>query len=223
MDKLKDLLGDNNFESYYKKVIDQIIEMQLITDSESLPVYDKSFLQLEMNLMIKYYFEGILKKSLTIKQKDIIDLTLNNISTIILSQPQNIFIHGNIKIDKIMISDNKINIEDPIKTMSGPIVYDLFSLLKDDDFNLLDDEIYSLALYFRDKKELSVSDDKFIKWFDFIGLQRYMKLLGSFSKSFIHDGDKKYLKEIPSTLEYVFDISNKYEETKPFTQLLKEL
>jgi len=223
MEKLKDLLNDNNFENYYKKVIDKIVDIQMTTSSEGLAIYDNDSLISEMNLMIKYYFEGILRKSLTKNQKEIINKTLNNIATIILSQPQNIFIHGNMKIDEINVLNNNIKIGESINAMNGSITYDLFSFLKDDDFNLLDDEVYSLALYFRDKKGLSIGDEQFIKWFDFMGLQRYINLLGYFSKSFICDGKKEYLREIPSTLEYVFDISNKYEETKPFTQLLKEL
>ncbi|MEA2098779.1 MAG: phosphotransferase [Campylobacterota bacterium] len=221
-ERYSDVLDWDNFEEYYKKAIDKIIKIQK-TDVNNLSIHDKTSLHSEMNLMQKWYFEGVLRKALTSKQKDIISTTLDDISSVVLSQPQKIFIHKDFNSKNISIVDDTLSVINSQNAMSGAVTYDLVSLLKDCHLNFEEDDINRLALYFRDKKGLSVSDEEFIKWFDFMGLQRHIKLLGVFSQSFICDGKKDYLKYIPLTLQYVFDVSNKYEETKALTQLLKEL
>ena len=218
-----DILDDENFSAMYKTAIDVIIKMQIV-DVKDLPVYDKKFLHFEMDLMQKWYFEGLLKKSLSISEKNIIQTTLENISTVVLCQPQNIFVHRDFHSRNIMIQDEKnIGVIDYQDAMNGAVTYDLVSLLKDCYINFDVDEINKLALYFRDKKALNVSDAEFIKWFDFMGLQRHIKVLGIFSRLYLRDGKKNYLKDIPLTLQYVFDTSKKYEETKALTQLLKDI
>ncbi len=73
------------------------------------------------------------------------------------------------------------------------------------------------------KKALDVDDATFLKWFDFMGLQRHIKVLGIFSRLHIRDKKDGYLKDIPLTLKYVLETADRYEETLALAQLLKEL
>jgi len=220
--KYIDILDFDNFDNFYKKAIDKLVEIQTL-NVDGLLIYNEKDLYLEMELMKKWYFEGLLRKSLTQKQKEIIDNCFQNIIKVIFSQPKNMFVYKDFNSETLGIKDENVIIPNPKNQMNGILTYDLVSLLKDYHFNFELDDIYKLALYYKKKKGLLVSDDEFIKWFDFMGLQIEMKKLGSFSQLFICEGEKSGLSYIPSTLELVFDISNKYEELKPFTQLLKEL
>ncbi|MDQ1338660.1 MAG: N-acetylmuramate 1-kinase, partial [Campylobacterota bacterium] len=76
---------------------------------------------------------------------------------------------------------------------------------------------------FRDKKGLKVADETFLKWFDFMGMQRHIKVLGIFSRLHIRDKKNGYLKDMPLTLKYVIDTAERYNETKEFANLLKNL
>jgi N-acetylmuramate 1-kinase len=218
-----DILSENNFKSLYSKAIDEIVAMQQ-ADISNLPIYDKKFLHFEMDLMQEWYFEKLLNKNLKDKEKKIIASTLDSISEVVLSQPQNIFVHRDFHSRNIMLTkDEKIGVIDYQDAMSGAITYDLVSLLKDCYIEFEENEIRKLALEFRDKIGLKTGDDEFIKWFDFMGMQRHIKVLGVFSRLFIRDKKHTYLNDIPLTLKYLFDTSNKYKETKALTQLLKEL
>ena len=62
-----------------------------------------------------------------------------------------------------------------------------------------------------------------LKWFDFMGLQRHIKVLGIFSRLYLRDGKDGYLKDIPLTLKYTLDAANRYEETRELAKLLQEL
>ena len=218
-----DILDDENYQELYKYAIDEIIKIQE-SSTTNLPLYDEAFLHFEMDFMQEWYLTGLLKKSLSISQTLVLENTLETISEIVLSQPQGIFVHRDYHSRNIMqLEDKSIGVIDYQDAMNGAITYDLVSLLKDCYIEFDETHIRELALYFRDKKELKVSDEEFIKWFDFMGLQRHIKVLGIFSRLYLRDGKKDYLRDIPLVLKYVFDTSLKYKETREFATFLKEL
>ena len=222
-----DVLNEDNYKTFYSMAIDTIIDMQK-ADTKELPLYDKAFLHTEMNLMEEWYLEKFLAKSLDASMKQIIESSLETISDLVLSQPQNVFVHRdyhsrNIMLNIMLTSKNELGVIDYQDAMNGAITYDLVSLLKDCYISYEREEIEKLALEFRDKKELSVSDEEFIKWFDFMGLQRHIKVLGIFSRLYLRDGKDGYLKDIPLTLKYTIDTASRYEETRELAKLLRDV
>ena len=218
-----DVLDWDNFKELYKKAIDEIIKLQK-ADCTSLPLYDKKFLIEEMELMQEWYMIKLLPVILNDEQKKIINETIDIISDVVLTQPQGIFVHRDFHSRNIMLTaDERIGVIDYQDAMSGSITYDLVSLLKDCYIEFEKEDIDELVLYFRDKLALDVDDATFIKWFDFMGMQRHIKVLGIFARLYKRDGKKGYLKDIPLTLKYLFDTANLYEETKPLARVLREL
>ena len=217
---LLDVLNRDNFNNYYSKAIDTIILMQE-ADTGSLAVYDKKFLHAEMNLMREWYLEKLLHVDLNEAQKNLINSTLNTISSTLLKQPQNCFVHRDFHSRNIMIKeDDTLGIIDYQDAMNGSVTYDLVSLLKDCYIEFDREDIVKLALSFRDKKSLHVSDEEFIRWFDFMGMQRHIKVLGIFSRLYLRDGKDAYLKDIPLTLKYVINSAKLYKETQKLSDLL---
>jgi hypothetical protein len=217
------ILNQNNFKAYYTKAINTILKMQK-ADVAGLPLYDKVFLHAEMNLMQEWYIEKYLQATLSETQKKLIANTLNVISNIVLEQPQETFVHRDFHSRNIMLKENnKLGIIDYQDAMSGAITYDLVSLLKDCYIAYDRRVIKELALEFRNKKGLKVDNETFIKWFDFMGLQRHIKVLGIFSRLNIRDKKEGYLKDIPLTLKYVIDTAGRYEETKEFAAFLGKI
>ena len=193
-------------------------------DVKELPLYDKKFLHVEMDLMQEWYLEKFLHVELSSSKKELIATTLNAISDVVLEQPQNVFVHRDFHSRNILLKeDKKIGIIDYQDAMNGAITYDLVSLLKDCYVAYERKEIKKLALEFRDKKGLKVADETFLKWFDFMGMQRHIKVLGVFSRLHIRDKKNGYLKDMPLTLKYVIDTAERYNETKEFANLLKNL
>ncbi len=220
--QLLDALNSSSFKTHYKKAIDEILKMQN-TDTANLPLYDKEFLHFEMDLMQEWYLEKKLSLSLNAEQKELINTTLNTISNIVLEQAQDVFVHRDFHSRNIMLTPKgEIGVIDYQDAMNGAITYDLVSLLKDCYIAFDRADIEELALYFRDKKGLKVSDELFLKWFDFMGLQRHIKVLGIFSRLHLRDDKDGYLKDIPLVLKYTIDTALRYEETKKFTLLLQQ-
>jgi aminoglycoside/choline kinase family phosphotransferase len=218
-----DLLNEKNYQKLYKKAIDEIVKMQQ-ADTKDLPVYDKDFLLFEMGLMQEWYLEKYLNAVLDPEQKNIINTALKEISDVVLEQPQGVFVHRDFHSRNIMLTPkNDIGIIDFQDARVGAITYDLVSLLKDCYIEWDKAEVEKLALYYRDSVNLDVDDETFIKWFDFTGLQRHIKVLGIFARLHLRDGKDGYLKDIPLTLKYVLDTGIKYEETQNLVKLLKSI
>jgi aminoglycoside/choline kinase family phosphotransferase len=216
-------LGANNFTTLYKRCIDTIVKMQHI-DPTGLPLYDESFLKFEMSLMQEWFLERYLGIELTPSQQEVIKSARVVIAHEVLAQPQGYFVHRDFHSRNIMLTpDDRLGIIDYQDAMNGALTYDLVSLLKDLYIRFEPKEIEALALHFRDLAKLQVNDEQFIQWFDFMGLQRHLKVLGIFARLSIRDGKEGYLKDLPLTLQYVLETTQKYPQTQPLYRLLREV
>jgi aminoglycoside/choline kinase family phosphotransferase len=217
------ILNEENYHMLYQKAIDEIVKMQN-ANTQDLPFYDKAFLNFEMDLMQEWYLEKYLKMTLNDDQQKIIDSTLKYISEVVFEQPQEVFVHRDFHSRNIMLTPkNDIGIIDFQDARAGAVTYDLVSLLRDVYVEFDPGEIERLALYFRDQKGLNADDKIFIRWFDFMGLQRHIKILGIFARLYLRDGKDGYLKNIPLTLKYIVDVGSKYKETIELVELLEKL
>ena len=218
---LLDVLNQDNFKSHYKKCIDEIITMQNV-DVKQLPLYDEAFLKIEMNLMPEWFLKKYLGQKLNDDELKTIANTLDFITKEVLSHPQEVFVHRDFHSRNIMNCE-LLGIIDYQDAMNGSIVYDLVSLLKDLYIQFDSKDMNELSLYFKEKKRLEVSDEEFLKWFDFMGLQRHLKVLGIFARLYLRDGKDGYLKDLPLTLEYVLRSCKKYPELNELYKLLNKV
>lgn len=218
-----DVLNEGNYRKLYKKAIDEIVKMQKAYSGD-LPPYDKDFLLFEMELMQEWYLDKYLQIPITPKQQSIIDESLEQIASVVLEQPQGVFVHRDYHSRNIMLTaKNDIGIIDFQDARVGAITYDLVSLLKDCYIEWDKKEVEKLALYYRDTVKLDVDDVTFIKFFDFMGLQRHIKVLGIFARLSLRDGKDGYLDDIPLTLRYIVETASKYPETEDIAKMLESL
>ena len=214
---------ENEKEIIYPKAVDTIRKMQK-ADTDGLPVYDREFLRFEMDLMYEWYLEKHLGVSLSRSQEAILERTLEKIADVVLEQPQGVFVHRDFHSRNLMFdSSDDLAVIDFQDARAGAITYDPVSLLRDVYVELDPQEVERLALHFRDLKGLDVDDGTFMKWFDFMGLQRHIKILGIFARLALRDGKKGYLEDIPLTLKYVLEVGSRYTETSEFVKMLKSL
>ena len=218
-----DVLNEQNFKILYTKAMDEILKMQK-GETTGLPLYDKAFLHFEMDLMKRWFLEKYVKLPLNSEDEKIIEEALDAVSNVVLTQPQDVFVHRDYHSRNIMLTpEDEIGVIDYQDAMNGAITYDLVSLLKDLYIEYPKDEVRALALQFRDMLDLEVDDTTFIKWFDFMGLQRHIKVLGIFARLYLRDGKDGYLKDLPLTLKYTIETAEKYDETKALAELLKKV
>jgi aminoglycoside/choline kinase family phosphotransferase len=109
----------------------------------------------------------------------------------------------------------------------GPVTYDAVSLLK--DCYIAWPRARVLA-WLNDYRELllragmsSVGNAAdFVRWFDLMGLQRHIKVLGIFARLYYRDGKSGYLNDLPRVLDYTRETAAVYGETAEFARYLEE-
>jgi len=122
--------------------------------------------------------------------------------------------------------DGTIGVLDFQDLTYGPLTLDLVSLIKDLDNPISNKEIeFYLEAYLSLAKEagIEVTFDLayLLEDFDFAGLQRQLRILGTLSRLHIRDGKSFRLPDLKQTLFYVIETSKKYDELKEFSNFLE--
>ena len=217
------VLDTHNYHALYTQAIREIVAMQR-ADVTGLPLYDNTFLLAEMQLMPEWFLDRYLHVNLDVSTTQMLQQSLRDIADEVLAQPQGFFVHRDFHSRNLMLPpDGGIGIIDYQDAMSGALTYDLVSLLKDCYIAFEPRDIQRLALIFRDLTGLNVPDARFLRWFDFMSMQRHLKVLGIFCRLHLRDGKNGYLKDLPLTLEYLRRDTQKYEKTKKLATLLEKI
>ena len=169
---LIDILNPMSSKLLYTKSIYEIIKMQN-ADKTGLDVYDEEFLMFEMGLMQEWYLEKHLGLELDTEEQYHLNYMLKLITKEVLAQPQGYFVHRDFHSRNIMFAgQGKVYVIDYQDALIGAITYDLASLLNDVYIKFDREKVVELVLEFKILKGIkNVSDEQFIRWFDFMAMQ----------------------------------------------------
>ncbi|MCU7834444.1 MAG: phosphotransferase [gamma proteobacterium symbiont of Taylorina sp.] len=194
-----------------------------------LPFYDAQRLQTEMDLLADWYIKVHCKQALSDVEQFVLEQAMSRLILSAHEQPQ-VFVHRDYHSRNLMVCDEPDNpgIIDFQDAVIGPITYDLVSLLRDSYIAWPDERVYAWLEQYRQmllEKELLAVDDKtqFVRWFDWMGMQRQLKVVGIFCRLNYRDGKDNYLHDIPQTLDYLFKVCSRYPEFDELLKLLKRL
>jgi aminoglycoside/choline kinase family phosphotransferase len=109
--------------------------------------------------------------------------------------------------------------------VQGPVTYDLASLLKDCYVAWPAARVRAWAAQYREQLlarrfAAGATESEFIRWFDLVGLQRHIKVLGIFARLFYRDGKAQYLADLPRVLRYTKEAAGQYAETARFAEFI---
>ncbi len=132
-----------------------------------------------------------------------------------LAQPR-CFVHRDFHSRNLMIlADGGLGVIDFQDAVAGPLTYDLVSLLRDCYIRWPAAQVEGWALDYRQRLRAAgllgdVGAAQFMRWFDLMGLQRHLKVLGTFARLYLRDGKPGYLDDLPLVLYYVESVLEKY-------------
>ncbi|MGV6810050.1 MAG: aminoglycoside phosphotransferase family protein [bacterium] len=211
----------------YTDAMYALIQMQQ-ADFQGLEPYDHQRLQTEMQLMPDWFLKVHLGLPLSKQQSVMMDDIFAELLRVIAEQPQG-FVHRDYHSRNLMqVSQNNPGIIDYQDAVYGALTYDLVSLLRDCYVCWPQAQVERWALQYRDLAVAAqvmpaVDDTTFLRWFDWMGLQRHIKVLGIFARLYHRDGKAHYLQDLPLTLSYVLTVAAKYPATQPLVALFHEL
>ena len=135
--------------------------------------------------------------------------------------PNSYFVHRDYHSQNLMKVGNRVGVIDSQDALIGNPTYDLVSLI--DDVRLrtskkLKKQIYDYYLN-KINKIYRVNSQKFLDDFNVLSVQRSLKIIGIFSRLFVRDKKKKYLKLIP----YTWKLLDMRMNSKTFYELKKIL
>ena len=221
----------------YYEALHELIKMQRNTKVDDLQIYTADFLRQELMLFPEWYLQRhhqFKYNATTEKQlQRCFDLCIDSA----LEQP-GVFVHRDYHCRNLMIQPgNKIAIIDFQGAVAGPVTYDLVSLLRDayvewpESFidPLLELHYHSLQTTSHCQASTVTGSIKgttmstYRRWFDLMGLQRHLKILGIFCRLHYRDGKSHYLDNIPLVRKHVEAVCTKYPELSVLHELLAQI
>lgn len=201
-----DKLNEQTADPLYQSAIDSLLQIQLchINGHLQLPIYDQKLLQQELTLFSDWYLD----KHLNIAIPDFLQSTFDLLIANALEQPQ-VVVHRDYHSRNLMhTKSNSPGIIDFQDAVVGPITYDLVSLLRDCYISWPQQKLDQwIRYYFKNAQQLGllvdISIDQFVRWFDLMGIQRHIKVLGIFCRLNYRDNKENYIHDLPLTLAYV--------------------
>lgn len=230
-------LGDDTYLSkldaqtapkLYQDATNALIKMQLASKPQVLPVYDEALLIREMQLFPDWYVAKHLNTSLNSDQQAVLNNTFKVLNENILAQAQ-VYVHRDFHSRNLMITqENNPGVLDFQDAVFGPITYDLVSLLKDAYISWDEEQIIDWAVrYWQPAKKagLPVPNDfsEFYRDFEWMGVQRHIKVLGIFARLSQRDGKNNYLNDMPIVMAHLRKVCERYVELRPMLRLLNQL
>jgi aminoglycoside/choline kinase family phosphotransferase len=190
--------------------------------------YDNGKLMREMELFRQWFVPCRTSNRLSARDQGTINGTFNALAATALEQPR-VWVHRDFHSRNLMVTEvENPGILDFQDAVTGPLTYDLVSLLRDCYIAWPTERVSRwLSVYFDrirdDPLVAGVSFEQFVLWFDWMGIQRHIKVLGIFSRLFHRDGKAEYLDDLPLVYKYVCEACDRYSELRPFKKLLESM
>ena len=221
-------LNADTAHALYMDAINALVQLQVHSMPEVLPEYDRAVLLRELMLFPEWYIGKHLGVTLTESQNIDLHKVFDALLANNLAQGQ-VWVHRDYHSRNLMVleQDNP-GILDFQDALYGPITYDLVSLLRDayiewDEAIVLDWAIRYWERARRAGLPVAPDIDSLYRDFEFMGVQRHLKVLGIFARLFHRDGKDTYLKDLPLVMSYTRKAAGRYKTLLPLVRLLDVL
>jgi aminoglycoside/choline kinase family phosphotransferase len=215
----------------YADAIGSLIAIQAASRPGILPEYDDTLLRRELMLFPDWYIARHKNITLTNDDQNALMGVFDSIIAANLAEPQ-VFVHRDYHSRNLMVIPEGRGINPGIidfqDAVYGPLTYDLVSLFKDAYIEW--DEEFTLDLLARyweaaRKHGLPVRADfaDFHRDYEWMGVQRHIKVVGIFARLCHRDGKDGYLSSMPLLMRYLRKACGRYRELAPLLKLLDKL
>jgi len=219
-------LNNESADHLYADATHALVLMQLASKPDVLPNYDEALLQRELDLFPDWYLKKHLHIELNQQQVEQLKNSFKLIIENNLAQAR-VYVHRDYHSRNLMVTElNNPGVIDFQDAAYGPITYDAASLWRDAYIAWPEERVIDWVIKFWEagrKAGLPMPNDfgRLYRDFEWMSLQRHLKVLGIFARLFHRDGKDGYLKDIPLVLEYAIATANRYIELKPLARILE--
>ena len=221
-------LNADNAAPLYADAIAALVRIQQASRPGMLPDYDAALLRRELELFPEWFLAKHHQIALSAAERQGLAAVFDRILAVNLAEPK-VFVHRDYHSRNLMCSDGSAagnpGIIDFQDAVFGPISYDMVSLLKDAYIEWDEDLALDWLVRYWEaarKAGLPVAADfgEFFRDYEWMGVQRHVKVLGIFARLFHRDGKDGYLKDLPLVARYLRKACERYSELSPLRKLL---
>lgn len=211
----------------YRDAYLALVKLQAASKKGVFPDYGEALLTRELQLFPDWYIKKHLGLELDTGQQQVLQDVFALLNANILAQAQ-VYVHRDYHSRNLMVCELNPGVLDFQDAVYGAITYDLVSLLKDAYVQWEEEQILDWAVRYWQaarKAGLQVPHDfaDFYRDFEWMGVQRHIKILGIFARLYHRDGKDGYLKDMPLVMHYLRTACERYRELKPLLKLLDQL
>jgi aminoglycoside/choline kinase family phosphotransferase len=222
-------LSEDTAHSLYGAAAGALIKLQQASRPGTFPDYDRALMHRELDLYPTWYVAHHKRCVLTDRQRATLAEAFDRIVTHCLAQPR-VDVHRDWHCRNLMVieASRLPGILDFQDAVHGPITYDLVSILRDAYIDWPEDRQIDWAIrYWQAARaaELPVGEDfgEFYKAFEWMGLQRHLKVLGIFARLAHRDGKTRYLADLPRVLGYTLATVRRYRDLSGLQRILESV
>ena len=220
-------LDERNAGTLFGDAIAALVRWQLATRAGELPPYDEGLLRREMALFPEWYVARHLGTTLSTEQRSTLEGVFASLAQSALAQPT-VYVHRDFMPRNLMLSEPNPGVLDFQDAVLGPITYDIMSLLRDAFVSWDEERVLDWCVRYWERARaagLPVDADfgEFWRAFEWMGLQRHLKVLGIFARINYRDGKPKYLADTPRFVSYARNVTQRYRPLNPLAKLFDAL
>ena len=222
-------VGADNADSLYQEALTTLLQLQHCQDDAALiPRYDRALLRRELEIFTEWFAGKLLRHSLDAAEQQLLNTLFIQLEDNALAQPQT-FVHRDYHSrNLLLLDDNSLGVIDFQGALWGGVTYDLVSLLRDCYVRWPAKQVTGWALDYRARAISAgiipaVSETEFLRWFDWLGLQRHIKVLGIFARLYLRDGKAGYLNDLPLVIRYTLEVAEQYPHLQAFADWFKKI
>lgn len=200
-----------------------LLALQQTPDNPTLiPRYDQPLLRFELELFNEWFVTRLLGHQLTAAERALLAAVYEKLEQSALEQPQ-VLVHRDYHSRNLMLCDTgALGVIDFQGALWGPCTYDPVSLLRDCYLRWPEADVRRWAISYgniaMDAGILPpVNEQTYLRWFDWMGLQRHLKVLGIFARLHLRDNKPHYLADLHRIIGYLLDVAEAYPELEEFT------
>jgi aminoglycoside/choline kinase family phosphotransferase len=221
-------LRDGNPQALYLDALDALVRFQRNSRESVLPPYDEALLRRELDLFPDWYIARHLARTLEPAQRETLQTVFSRVLANNLAQAR-VFVHRDYHSRNLMrTADDNPGVLDFQDAVFGPVTYDLVSLLRDAYIEWDEERQIDWAVRYWEKARaagIAVNDDfgDFWRDFEWMGVQRQLKVLGIFARLCHRDGKLGFVNDMPLVMRYLRGACGRYRDLSPLLVLLDAL
>ena len=223
-------------QGLYQKAIDTLVQWQRASRPELLPVHDAAMMRREMELFPHWYVE----RHRGFRVEGAVRKTLDQAFERIVQECQNlprVYVHNDFMPRNLMLphgerpdgqAESRLGVLDFQDAVFGPVTLDIASLMRDAFLSWDEEFVLDITVRYWEKARaagLPVGDDfgAFYRGVEWTGLQRHLRITGTFARLTLRDGKPRYLADTPRFIQYMRATAARYSGLRPLLRLLDEI